>query len=222
MQAIIVGAEGKMGKAIKNFSGENDFFVAAEVDKDAHCFSSPYEYTGEADVIIEFALPEATSTTLAFAQSRGIPAVIGTTGHSDEQKEAIRKYGAYIPVFIADNFSVGIAAVAHVLKSLRNMLSDWQVEIIETHHTTKKDSPGGTAKILASVAGGAGIHSLRMGDTVGTHEIVIGKGFETVYLKHEALSRNVFAKGAIEAARFIVNQSNGIYGMEDLLSGEKL
>ncbi len=220
MQAIIVGANGKTGSEIKSFSGENDFFVAAEIDKEERHFSTPNAYDGDADVIIEFASPEATATTLAFAQSRGIPAVIGTTGHNAEQRAEIEKYGERIPVFISENFSIGMAATVSALKNLKSVLPDWKFEIIETHRVGKKDSPSGTAKKLASVVGGAFIHSLRTGDVVGIHEIAIAKDREIIYLKHEAFSRKVFAKGAIEAAKFIVRQKKGLYGMEDLLSGE--
>lgn len=193
------------------------------------------------DVLIDFTLPAETMHWLDVCQKRGIPLVCGVTGHDEAQMVRIRESGAKIPIFLASNFSVGISALLKTLALLMARLGDgYDIEIVETHHRHKLDAPSGTVKsILREIQSRQegstrktihgrcgktgerspteiGVHSVRMGDVVGIHELHFSGHGETVTLRHEAHSREAFASGALRAALWIVKQKAGIYEMSDL------
>lgn len=189
------------------------------------------------DAIIDFSAHNATISILKVAIVRRCGVIIATTGHDDEEKKYIEYASRFIPIFYSGNMSLGIAAMARCVGETLRLFKKADVEIIETHHVQKLDAPSGTALMLADVVkraiggrivlsrcgygakeeGDIGVHSLRMGGVFGVHEVRINTGSEVIEFKHEALSRNVYAKGAIEAVRFIKNKGAGLYGMADLL-----
>ena len=205
-------------------------------------FSAPAAYSGSADVLIDFSAPAALPALLQFGRERHIPLVLATTGYSEEQLAAIDEAAKEIPIFRTGNFSLGINVLAAlVAKAAAALGSDFDVEIVERHHSRKVDAPSGTAIMLAQAAQTGlpyspeyvydrqsvrrprgkteiGISSVRGGNIVGDHEVIFAGRNEVVELKHSAMSREVFASGALRAARFLAKAAKpGIYDMNDLV-----
>ena len=176
------------------------------------------EVIGESDVVIEFTTPAATLAHLAICGKKNVPAVIGTTGFSQEEIGEIRTISEKIPVLLSPNMSLGVNLLFKLVKEAATILKDYEVEIVETHHNKKKDAPSGTAKKIAEIVGDVPIHSLRFGNVVGEHQVIFVGKSERLELFHRAEERETFARGALKAAAFIVNQNPALYSMEDVLS----
>ena len=191
------------------------------------------------DCIIDFSHHAATEALLEYATKRHIPTVICTTGHTDAELLSIRRASGKIPIFFSANMSLGVALLVELAKTVALAMPEAEIEIIEKHHDRKIDAPSGTALLLANAIkevrekaffvfgrGGQskrtedeiGIHSLRMGNVVGEHEVIIGTPNQTLTLKHEAHSRALFAEGALTAARFVLDMPLGLYDMPRMLS----
>lgn len=240
MRAVLCGANGAMGKLISGLLGAE---IVGRVSLDgengaARTFAELGEQ--DADVVIDFSHHTAACDVAAYTVKIGAAAVIGTTGHTAEEKAAIRKAAETVPVFYSGNMSLGIAVLCRLAKQAAACFPDADIEIVETHHNRKADAPSGTAHMLfeavRSVRPNAvehcgragegrrtreeiGISSLRMGGIVGIHEVHICTGNQVLTLRHEALSREMLAEGAVDAARFILGKAPGLYGMEALLGG---
>ena len=192
----------------------------------------------EADVVIDFSHHTAIADVLNYSKQIGSAAVIGTSGHTPEEKALIYAASEEIPVFYAGNVSLGIAVLCRLVKDAVKYFPDADVEIVEIHHTRKVDAPSGTAHMLFNAikevrpeayenCGRAGegkrtkdeigIHALRMGNVVGIHEVHINTGNQTLTLKHESGSRAMLADGAVAAARFMEGKAKGLYDMESIL-----
>lgn len=172
------------------------------------------------DIFIDFTHAHATEANLATALKWKRPIVIGATGHPPEIEKAIANAAQTIPILAAPNFSLGMALCKKTAASLAHVLQDCaRIEISETHHVHKKDSPSGTALALAAAIGfdPSRIHSHRTGEVIGEHTIIFEFEGERIELKHEALSRDTFALGALRAAKFLVRQPPGLYTMSDVL-----
>ena len=241
MKILLHGAAGHMGRIIRGLIESRDGLeLAAAVDASGAdgCLSALDEFTGEADCIVDFSHHSATSALLQYACAHRLPLVIATTGQTDYERAAIAGAGEKIPVFFSANMSPAIAMLADMAAHAAAMFPDADIEIVERHHNRKVDVPSGTALLLAHAIQGAlpdstllvgrhengrrqkheiSIHSLRMGNEVGTHEIIIATGTQTITLKHEAEDRALFAEGALAAAEFIVRQPAGLYAMQDLI-----
>jgi 4-hydroxy-tetrahydrodipicolinate reductase len=180
-----------------------------------------------------------TDTLLGFAESKKLPVVLATTGQTEEEKARIKEAAEIIPVFLAANYSLGIATLTDLVKRTAALYPDSEIEIVEQHHDRKLDAPSGTALSLfnaikevrpeATANCGrsgqgkrtkdeVGIHAVRMGNIVGVHEVMIGTQNERITLKHEAFGRGVFAEGSLKAAAFLVGKAPGMYDMKDLLN----
>jgi 4-hydroxy-tetrahydrodipicolinate reductase len=194
--------------------------------------------TEEADVVVDFSFHTAVKGLLDFCVSRKLPVVIGTTAHTPKEKELIKEASKKIPVFATGNMSVGVAVLADLAKKTAAAFPGANIEIVETHHNQKVDVPSGTALMLANSMKEArpevvfnigrhengrrkpeeiDIHSLRIGNVVGIHEILVSTGNETITLKHEAHSRALFGEGALRAAAFICTKGPGLYDMKDMV-----
>lgn len=192
------------------------------------------------DCIVDFSHHTATPSMLDFAVKNNIPVVLCTTGHTKEELDLISEAARSIPIFHSGNMSLGIALLMEVAKTVAKTMPEAEVEIIEKHHDRKLDAPSGTALMLAeaikearpesySIVGRSGhgkrtqeeigIHSVRMGNIVGVHEVIIGTNNQTITLKHEAHDRALFAEGALAAAEFLVGCPNGKYDMKSIVSG---
>ena len=235
MDVILCGCCGKMGKAVaKALVAAPDLRLAYGVDPAGkNCYTDPDQLPEGGDGIIDFSSPAGTEKILTLACRRRIPAVIGTTGHSEKEKEHIARAAKLVPVFFAPNFSPGTALLVRLCRQACEAFPHANIEITETHGAAKADAPSGTALILAEnlkklrprlrfspIPGQgpnrAGIHSLRLGNEPGTHTVIFSTPYETVTLQHRALSRRLYAEGALTAFRFLLKQSPGLYGMQDL------
>ena len=238
MKAVICGANGAMGKLIDGILGAE---TVGRVSIDGeNGVPKTFAQLGkvEADVVIDFSHHTAIADVLAYAKAIGAAAVIGTTGHTAEEKELIYAAAREIPVFYSGNMSLGIAVLCRLAKQAAAALPDADIEIVEVHHTRKVDAPSGTAHMLFNAikevrpnayenCGRAGegkrtkdeigISALRLGNVVGIHEVHINTGTQALTLKHEAVTRAMLADGAVDAARFMVGKDIGLYNMENLL-----
>ena len=239
MRAVICGANGAMGKLIGGILGEE---VVGRVSIDGeNGVAKTFAELGkvDADTVIDFSHHTAIADVLAYAKSIGAAAVIGTTGHTAEEKEAIYAAAKEIPVFFSGNMSLGIAVLCRLAREAVKFFPEADVEIVEIHHNRKVDAPSGTALMLFNAIKEArpnatanmgragegkrakeevGISSLRMGSVVGVHEVHIHTGTQVLTLKHEAVTRAMLADGAVDAARFMVGKGIGLYNMEDMLN----
>lgn len=244
MKVIVVGAAGRMGRqTLAELERAKEQAVAA-VDA-REIFSSACatykhisEVKEEADVIVDFSAPSAVDELIEFALSRKLPLVIATTGHNSQQRAEIGKAAKSIPIFYCSNLSYGVAVFTKLVGLVASAFKYADVEIVETHHRGKTDVPSGTALTLAKAvvdargegdivvgrhearrSGEIGISSLRLGGVVGKHEVCFDTGYQTFTLIHEAQGRTLYARGAVNAMRFLLSvESPGLYGMDDLLS----
>ncbi len=242
MNIIINGANGRMGRIVSQAIEEGGAHsVAARVDWSYAAgdgLSELKQYQGPADIVIDFSNHAATASVAEYCAGRGLPVVIGTTGQTDEERAQIEALSKEVPVFLSGNMSLGIALLANMARQAAAMFPNADIEIVERHHNQKLDVPSGTALLLADRVREArpeativvgrhengkrerneiGIHSLRYGGEVGTHEVIIAAGSETITLKHEAEDRGLFAQGALAVAEFLAGQAPGLYDMRDIV-----
>ena len=240
MRAILCGANGAMGKLIDGALGEE---VVGRVSIDGeNNVPKTFSELGpvSADMIIDFSHHTAVADVLDYAKANGCAAVIGTTGHTPEEKELIFAAAKEIPVFYSGNMSLGIAVLCRLAKEAARYFPDADIEIVEAHHTRKVDAPSGTAHMIFNAIKEVrpqatencgrsgegkrtkdeiGISALRMGSVVGVHEVYIHTGTQCLTLKHEAVTRAMLADGAVDAARFMEGKGKGLYNMESILEG---
>lgn len=215
-----------------NDSVKNDFPV----------YKSLSEFVGKADVLIDFSHPSTLSSVLEYAKTTKTPAIICTTGLTAEQKAEIGEASKEVAVFFSANMSLGVNVIIDLAKKATKVLEDnFDIEIIEKHHNQKLDAPSGTALAIADAISETlsneaqyvydrhsvrkkrdkneiGIHSLRGGTIVGEHSVIYAGKDEIIEIKHIATSREVFATGAVKAAKFLAGKPAGFYDMNDLIS----
>jgi 4-hydroxy-tetrahydrodipicolinate reductase len=222
VRVLLVGAAGRMGKTVFDLA-QND----REIEIVARCdLGDPIEPAMKnCDVAIDFSHANAIDEICRAALHHGKSLVIGTTGHSQQQRRIIEETTHSVPVVFASNFSVGVNVLFSLTRKAAELLgSDFGAEIVETHHKMKKDAPSGTAKTLAGIlkAGRKSenevpIQSIREGDVVGEHSVIFRGPAERLELTHRAASREIFAGGALRAAKWIVHKPPGLYSMQDVL-----
>lgn len=250
-EIAITGAYGKMGRVIAGLIEQReDCRVVGGVDLQPSgglgfpVVKNIFDLPQKPDVIIDFSHPSALEDLLSYCKMKNVPAVIATTGYTDEQIKDIKAAAGQIPVFFTFNMSLGINLLADLAKRAAQVLgAQFDVEIVEKHHNLKKDAPSGTAIMLAEAVNEVfkgekkyiydrhnvrkarereeiGISSVRGGTIVGEHEIIFAGHDEVVTLSHSAQSKEVFASGAVNAAVFLKNKNAGLYDMTDLLREE--
>jgi 4-hydroxy-tetrahydrodipicolinate reductase len=247
----VIGATGKMGKRLLELALNDPEFritgassrqqldsslssLFADKGLQVPFFSDPLAAFRACDVAIDFTSHLATKNHLKAAIQVGKPLVIGTTGHSPKEKNEIKRASQTIPILYSPNFSFGMALCLSAAASFGKALyGTCAIDIVETHHIHKKDSPSGTAYALASAIGNGrvvtdsarapprkneeiAIQSIRSGETVGEHTIIFECGHERIELKHTAHSRDAFAQGALMGAKFLTSQPPGLYSLKDL------
>lgn len=244
IKVLVNGICGKMGNEVaKLILKEKDMDLLGGLDHHSNSnliypiFSDVNSFSEFPNVIIDFSAPEATISILPYCISHSIPIVIATTGFTEEQQKEIANASLLIPIFQSSNMSYEINLVRQIIAGLSQKLPEADIEIVETHHNQKKDSPSGTALLLANSINTDGSYiyefnraqkrekrnpkeigfsSIRGGNIVGEHSVIFFSPNETLEIKHTAHSRTVFAEGAIKAAKFIVSQKSGLYCMQDL------
>lgn len=178
----------------------------------------------DADVAVDFSNADAIEEICRAAGQNRQPLVIGTTGHSSTQRGLIEKTARELPIVFASNFSVGVNALFALTRKTAEIVRDFEVEIIETHHKMKKDAPSGTAKTLAEILKTSrnaddqiSIQSIREGEVVGEHSVIFNGPGERLELTHRAATREIFARGALRAAQWVIGKPPGLYSMQDVL-----
>ena len=252
IQVMVNGCNGKMGQIVCDLVNQDeDLVLTCGFDKNiTGKFSFPVydniqNVKEKPDIIIDFSIPVATFNILEYAVANNIPVVIATTGFTSDEEKIIEEYSKKIPIFKSANMSYDIMIMKKLVSILAPLLKDTDIEITETHHNRKIDSPSGTAKMLADSINNSlgntlhceynrhskkekrdkneiGMNSIRGGNIVGEHVVQFFGEFETFEIKHTSYSRNVFAEGSIKAAKFIINKPCGFYNMEDMFSKSKL
>ena len=237
---IIAGAKGKMGQALLRVAEKlPGLVVAARIDLGQELV----KVIQDADVVVDFTAHEVTVPFARLCARHKKAMVIGTTGHTKEERTELLDISTKIPMVWSSNFSTGVNALFWLTRKAAEILGpDYDLEIVEMHHRLKKDAPSGTAKSLAEILADVrklqldkaarhgrvgivgertqseiGIHSIRGGDVVGDHTVIFANTGERVELTHKASSRDTFANGALRAALWVVKQKPGLYTMQDVL-----
>ena len=249
MKLILSGCNGRMGRVITAMcAARDDMQIVAGVDanteklSDYPVYRDIHEFTGAADCVIDFSNPAALESLLAYCTAHQTPIVLATTGYSPEQLKAVDEAAKTIPVFRSANMSLGINLLLQLVKKAAQILYEsYNSEIVEHHHNQKLDAPSGTALMIADAAAAArennkyvferhsvrqkrdvseiGISSVRGGTIVGIHETYFAGHDEILEIKHTAMSREIFANGAIKAAGYLANVTEaGLYSMADLVN----
>ncbi len=237
---IITGARGRMGKTLLSCAPQHSQLqVVGQVDQGDDLRA----VIGLGDVVIDFSSHNATPAIVKLCAEHKKAMVIGTTGHSNEDRSEIRGVSASIPIVLSSNFSTGVNTLFWLTRKAAEILGPgFDLEIVEMHHRLKRDAPSGTAKTLAEILAAVrreqlervirhgrsgivgertnaeiGMHSMRGGDVVGDHTVIFAGSGERIELTHKASSRETFANGALRAAEWVVKQQPGLYDMQDVL-----
>lgn len=239
-RVVINGSKGRMGQALLACAARrSDVAVAGAVDMG----DALAPVIVNADVVIDFSFHSVTADVARLCADQGKALVIGTTGHTEEEKHAIRAQAARIPMVWASNYSTGVNTLFWLTRKAAEILGPgFDLEVVEMHHRLKKDAPSGTATTLAEIlaevrkcqlaevirhgregitgertSAEIGMHALRGGDVVGDHTVIYASQGERLELTHKASSRDTFANGALRAAAWVVRRAPGIYDMQDVL-----
>ncbi|MDP2942313.1 MAG: 4-hydroxy-tetrahydrodipicolinate reductase [Candidatus Omnitrophota bacterium] len=239
IKLAISGCAGKMGTRIFNLAlDDKDLRPVIGIEQtevlkqclrtDEFRVSDNPDDIKEVDVLIEFTAPGPTIDHLDYALKHNKAMVIGTTGLSEDQIGRIREASKNIPIVFSPNMSIGVNLLFRLVKEAAEKLSkDYKIKILEAHHIHKKDAPSGTAKKLAQVIKEASgrevsdIKAIREGEIVGDHKVTFESPVDTIELSHSAKTRDIFAKGALAAAKFIAGKKPGLYDMQDVLGAIK-
>ena len=246
LNIMLCGCGGRMGAAvIAAATASGDRIVAGvdinpAADSPFPIFTSPEDFAGKADVIIDFSHHSALPGLLTYAAKTATPLVVCTTGHTEEELGAMREASERVGVFFSRNMSLGINLLISLCRRAAATLgADFDIEIIEKHHNKKLDAPSGTALMIADALaadgdehpyvydrhavrrqrerGEIGLHAVRGGTIVGEHEVLFCGKDEIITLSHSAASREVFATGALRAAHFMKDKGAGFYNMDDVV-----
>ena len=245
---LLCGANGKMGRAVTKAAAESpDVRIAAGYDINTtqaggySVYADFSEIKEEIDAVIDFSNPAVFDGLMEYAEEKGIPVIICTTGLSAEQNQKLKSASEKIPVFFSANMSIGVNLMIDLVSRAAKILeSNFDIEIIEKHHNQKIDAPSGTALAIADAISESvsynpeytydrhsvrrkrdkneiGIHAVRGGTIVGEHSVIFAGTDEVLEIKHQANSKEIFAVGAVKAAKFIVGKPNGMYNMSDVI-----
>ncbi|CAM2849773.1 4-hydroxy-tetrahydrodipicolinate reductase [Rariglobus hedericola] len=238
LRIALIGARGRMGQAITAAAKEAGATVVAALDQGDDLAAG----ISQADAVIDFSFHAATANVISLCAQHNKALVIGTTGHSADEKKHLLVEAAKIPCVWSGNYSVGVNLLFALTRRASAVLgSDYDAEVIEMHHRFKKDAPSGTAARLLEIilderkltadalrhgregitgertSTEVGIHALRGGDVVGDHTVMFAALGERIELTHKASDRGIFARGAIRAAQWVVGRPAGVYDMQDVL-----
>lgn len=249
LNILLVGAKGAMGRTLTEVVRENDNYkIIAGIDKDCDggsdfpIYDDFSKVEAKADVIIDFSNRALLDDIISYASSREIPVIFATTGYTDEDLAKINKLSDKIAFMQEGNYSLGINIMLEAARLLAKGLSDFDIEIVESHHNKKKDNPSGTANMIFDAVNSArdnklnkvmramthdyerkatdvGISSVRAGSIVGEHRLIFAGVDEVLEVKHQAGSKKIFAIGALKAASFISGKKPGRYDFKDVIRG---
>lgn len=247
LKVIVNGCLGKMGRVLTRCVIEdNELELVCGVSQHPtennsfKIYSKMIDITENVDVVIDFSHHSALSDVLEFCLSTKTPLVIATTGYNEDELNKIREASKVIPIFHSSNMSLGVNVLLKLVKEATKMLSNFDIEVLEKHHNKKVDAPSGTAIMIANAVkevlpnieynygrygreakrtdNEIGIHAIRGGTIVGEHDVIYAGHDEIVELKHIAQSKDIFAKGSIAAAKYLIGKDPGYYNMDNMLS----
>lgn len=244
MKILLGGALGRMGREV-TLAAEGQIAFGVDVAYngqpcDYPVFNGYEQFTGKADVIIDFSRPDALPELLKLAVENKMPVVLCATGYTDVELKSIEEAARQIPVLRSANMSLGVNVLQELVAMAARTLEGYDIEIVEKHHRMKADSPSGTALMLYEAAqkekgpqtepvygrygraekrttGEIGIHAVRGGTVTGEHEVGFYGSGEQVILTHRAENRALFAQGALKAARYLLDKPAGLYSMRDVV-----
>jgi 4-hydroxy-tetrahydrodipicolinate reductase len=235
IKLAVSGCQGRMGQSITRLAlADNDLTLTAllehkdhpKINENVHglSISADNAVIKGSDVLIEFTSPQATMANLQACLAHGVKMVIGTTGLESEDVEQIKKAAGKIPIVFASNMSVGVNILFRLTQiAAEKTGTSYTINMSESHHVHKKDAPSGTAKTLAAIAEKASgtkvqdIESIREGEIIGDHTVVFESGEDVLTVSHHAKNRDIFAKGALVAAKFLADKDKGLFNMQDVL-----
>ncbi|MBV1758196.1 MAG: 4-hydroxy-tetrahydrodipicolinate reductase [Dethiosulfatibacter sp.] len=247
LNILLVGCNGAMGRTITNIVSDNDqYIISVGIDRfPAHALYPTYQdfkdIKEQVDVIVDFSSKELLASILAFSTERKLPLVLCTTGYDENDYEAIKKASVGIPIFNSSNMSYGVNVVVKLIEQASRLMSEgYDIEIIERHHNLKKDAPSGTAKMMIRAINNSlederncvygragnesirqekeiGVHSIRGGTISGDHSVIFAGKDEVIEIHHSALSKRVFAEGALKAASYLSGKKPGLYDMNRMI-----
>jgi len=242
MKVLVVGSKGKMGNLVfsllKNDLKVEHVYGFDRYENETNDLFNQFDNIPNVDILIDFSNPSLLDQLLNYSLKNKVSLVIATTGYTEDEMLKIKQASKLIPVFYSANYSIGIEIITQMLKEVSKSLEEgYDIEIIEQHHKHKVDSPSGTAihlansinetlKVKKTIINGhhelrskdqLAIHSIRGGSVVGEHQVLFMGQDEVIEIKHSAQSRNIFAYGAIKAAKYLMNKENGFYQMKDLI-----
>lgn len=247
LKVLVNGCLGKMGVVLsKCVIEDEELELVCGVSQNPPC-NTPFkiyprcsDVKDDIDVIIDFSHHLALDDLLSFAVDNKKPLVIATTGYNEEELLKIKEASKIIPIFHSSNMSLGINVLLKLVKDAAKLLNKFDIEIIEKHHNKKVDAPSGTALMIADSIKSIlpylehsygrygrsakrsecelGIHAVRGGSIVGEHTTIFAGHDEVIEIKHSAQSKDIFAKGSISAAKYLVNQNPGYYNMDNMLN----
>lgn len=222
VKICVSGSKGKMGSKIVDLAKEDpELSISGEFDIDGSAEGS----IKGCDCLIDFTSPKATIEHLAICEKLKKAMVIGTTGLSEEEKGKIKEASANIPIIFSPNMSVGVNLLFKLVEDASKILgAEYEISILEAHHTEKKDAPSGTAKEMEKIVKGVkgsdtdvAVSSIREGEIVGEHTITFESDVDLIEITHSAKTRDIFVKGALTAAKFIAGKKSGLFTMKDVL-----
>ncbi|KUK71943.1 MAG: 4-hydroxy-tetrahydrodipicolinate reductase [Clostridiales bacterium 38_11] len=247
LNILLIGCNGAMGRTITSIVSDNDKFnICAGVDRTAihnqyPIYQNMWDIKESIDVIIDFSSKELLESIMEFAIDRNLPVVLCTTGYDEADYRVIRERALKIPVFNSSNMSYGVNVVLKLLEQAAKLMSEgYDIEIVEKHHNLKKDAPSGTAKMMIKAINGSleeerncvygrsgndakrqtdeiGVHSIRGGTIPGEHSVIFAGQDEIIEINHSALSKRVFAEGALKAAIYLNGKRPGLYDMNSMI-----
>lgn len=221
IKICVSGSKGRMGSSVLALAKDDpELEISGEFDIE----EKPGPFIEKCDCLIEFTAPKATVEHLAFCEKHKKAMVIGTTGLSDAERAMVEEASRKVPIVFSPNMSIGVNLMFKMVKdAARTLGTEYHVEVIEAHHTQKKDSPSGTAKELARIVKEAKgdvkipIESVREDEIVGEHTITFDSPLDLIEITHSAKTRDIFAEGTLKAAKFVVKKESGLYTMQDVL-----
>lgn len=235
IKLAVSGCKGRMGESITRLALEDkEFALTALLEREDHpdvgatahhlSVSADNAVLAGCDALIEFTSPGATVANLQACLDHSVKMVIGTTGLASEQTEKIKSAAEQIPIVFASNMSVGVNILFKLTQiAAQKTGTSYTINMSEAHHVHKKDAPSGTAKTLAEIAEKASgtkvenIESIREGEIIGDHSVVFESGEDIITVSHHAKNRDIFAKGALVAAKFLADKDKGLFNMQDVL-----
>jgi 4-hydroxy-tetrahydrodipicolinate reductase len=216
MKYGIIGHSGRMGGEISSLFGRRGHKLVLTMDEEGE------ESSDAPEVVLDFSRPEALISTIRICRKHGAPLVLGTTGLTERETDAVRELAAHVPVVHSSNFGVGINILGMILADYASVLGDWEMEMEEMHHNKKADAPSGTALwLMASAGRRCPAHSVRLGNLPGDHTVYFANGDEMLSFSHRVINRSVLAVGALRAAEFALGAKTGHYNFQDVLKSMK-